>query len=64
MLRVSKMRDVMTENDELKLRLLYLEQELNNMSEHVRRLEERLENNPFTRDSFRINYEYYRIYSS
>ena len=64
MLRVSKLEAAMTENDELKLRLLYLEQELNNMSEHVRRLEERLENNPFTRDSFRINYEYYRKYSS
>ena len=55
---------LMVEDNNLKMRILYLEQELNNMSEHVRRLEERLENNPFTRDSFRINYEYYRKYSS
>ena len=58
------MPKVNDENVDLKLRLLYLEQELNNMSDHIRKLEERLETNPFTRDSFRNNYGNDRKYSN
>ena len=43
------------ENDEsdLKLRILYLEQELEAMIKYIRELEDELKINPFTRVSFR-----------
>jgi hypothetical protein len=43
------------ENDEsgLKLRILYLEQELEAMIKYIRELEDKLKINPFTRVSFR-----------
>ena len=48
------------EENNLKLRILYLEKELDNMREYIRQLEEKLEGNPFTRDSFRDSYGNYR----
>ena len=53
----------MKENDELKMRILYLEQEIDNMRKYIIKLEEKLEGNPFTRDTFRDNYGNYRKYS-
>ena len=50
-------------NDDLKLRILYLEQELDDMRKYIRKLEEKLEGNPFTRDTFRDTYGNYRKYS-
>ena len=50
-------------NDDLKLRILYLEQELDDMRKYIRKLEEKLEGNPFTRDTFRDNYGNNRKYS-
>ena len=50
---------VNNENDDLKLRILYLEQELDDMRKYIRKLEEKLEGNPFTRDSFRETYGNY-----
>ena len=44
---------VNSENDDLKLRILYLEQELDNMRKYINKLESKLEENPFTRDTFR-----------
>ncbi len=58
MLRVSS-----ENNDDLKLRILYLEQELDNMRKYINKLESKLEENPFTRDSFRDNYGNDRKYS-
>ena len=58
------MPKVSSENtDDLKLRILYLEQELDDMRKYICKLEEKLEGNPFTRDSFRDNCGYYRKYS-
>ncbi len=58
------MLKVSSENtDDLKLRILYLEQELDDMRKYICKLEEKLEGNPFTRDSFRDNCGYYRKYS-
>ena len=54
---------VNNENDDLKLRILYLEQELDDMRKYIRKLEEKLEGNPFTRDTFRVNYGNYNKYS-
>ena len=54
---------VNSENDDLKLRILYLEQELDNMRKYINKLESKLEENPFTRDSFRDNYGNDRKYS-
>ena len=54
---------VNNENDDLKLRILYLEQELDNMRKYINKLESKLEENPFTRDSFRDTYGNSRKYS-
>ena len=54
---------VNSENDDLKLRILYLEQELDNMRKYINKLESKLEENPFTRDTFRDNYGNNRKYS-
>ena len=54
---------VNSENDDLKLRILYLEQELDNMRKYINKLESKLEENPFTRDSFRDTYGNSRKYS-
>ena len=35
-------------NDDLKLRILYLEQELDDMRKYINKLESKLEDNPFT----------------
>ena len=50
-------------NDDLKLRILYLEQELDDMRKYINKLESKLEDNPFTRDTFRDNYGNNRKYS-
>ena len=58
------MLKVSSENtDDLKLRILYLEQELDNMRKYINKLESKLEENPFTRDSFRDTYGNSRKYS-
>ena len=54
----------MVEDNNLKMRILYLEKELDNMREYIRQLEEKLEENPFTRDSFRDGYGNYRKFSN
>ena len=54
---------VNSENDDLKLRILYLEQELDNMRKYINKLQSKLEENPFTRDSFRDTYGNSRKYS-
>ena len=50
-------------NDDLKLRILYLEQELDDMRKYINKLESKLEDNPLTRDTFRDNYGNNRKYS-
>ena len=40
-------------NEDLKLRILYLEQELDKMRKYIRELEEKMKINPFTRDTFK-----------
>ena len=51
-------RGVIMDNEmkQLKLRVLYLEQELEKLQSYIRELDEKLAINPFTRDSFRDNY--------
>ena len=44
------------EMKQLKLRVLYLEQELEKLQSYIRELDEKLVINPFTRDSFRDSY--------
>ena len=44
-------------NEDLKLRIIYLEQELDNMREYIRELEEKMKINPFTRDTFKDEYD-------
>jgi len=46
-------------NNDLYMRVLYLEKEREKLQEYIRKLEVKLKINPFTRDSFRdkeINY--------
>ena len=46
-------------NNDLYMRVLYLEKEIEKLQEYIRKLEVKLKINPFTRDSFRnkeINY--------
>ena len=50
-------------NEDLKLRIIYLEQELDDMRKYINKLESKLEDNPFTRDTFRDNYGNNRKYS-
>ena len=40
-------------NEDLKLRILYLEQELDKMRKYISELEEKMKINPFTRDTFK-----------
>ena len=40
-------------SEDLKLRILYLEQELDNMRKYIRELEQKMKINPFTRATFK-----------
>ena len=40
-------------SEDLNLRILYLEQELDNMRKYIRELEQKMKINPFTRDTFK-----------
>ena len=42
-----------TEPDHLKMRILYLEKEIENLQNYIKKLEIKLRANPFTRDTFR-----------
>ena len=47
-------------NEDLKLRIIYLEQDLDNMREYIHELEEKMKINPFTRDTFKHEYDNFR----
>ena len=40
-------------SDNLKVRILYLEKEMEKLQEYIKQLEIKLRTNPFTRDTFR-----------
>ena len=40
-------------SDNLKVRILYLEKEIEKLQEYIQQLEIKLKTNPFTRDTFR-----------
>ena len=42
-----------TETDNLKMRILYLEKEIETCQNYIKKLETKLRVNPFTRDTFR-----------
>ena len=44
--------------DDLKMRILYLEKEIEKLQNYIEKLEIKLKGNPFTRDTFRDNQFY------
>ena len=44
---------MVTETDHLKMRILYLEKEIEKLQEYIHQLEIKLRTNPFTRDTFK-----------
>ena len=44
---------MVTETDHLKMRILYLEKEIEKLQNFIEKLEIKLKGNPFTRDTFR-----------
>ena len=50
---------MMADPENLKVRILYLEKEIEKLQEYIKLLEEKLRTNPFTRDTFRDTYGNY-----
>ena len=50
---------MMSDSDNLKVRILYLEKEIEKLQEFIQQLEFKLKGNPFTRDTFKETYGNY-----
>ena len=50
---------MMSDSDNLKVRILYLEKEIEKLQNFIEKLEIKLKGNPFTRDTFRETYGNY-----
>ena len=56
---VGESQKMVTETDHLKMRILYLEKEIEKLQSYIEKLEIKLKGNPFTRDTFRETYGNY-----
>ena len=54
---------MLTDTDDLKMRILYLEKEIENCRHYIEKLEIKLKVNPFTRDTFKDMYGNHAYFS-
>ena len=54
---------MLTDTDDLKMRILYLEKEIENCQNYIEKLEIKLKVNPFTRDTFKDTHGNYTYFS-
>ena len=54
---------MVTDTDDLKMRILFLEKETEKLQNYIEKLEIKLKGNPFTRDTFRDTQENYTYLS-
>jgi len=54
---------MLTDTDDLKMRILYLEKEIENCQNYIEKLEIKLKVNPFTRDTFKDTHRNYTYFS-